>query len=183
MGSRFALMCSHETMSTQALLGGLSFRGAPSGYSEAMGFSGAVLGQAASSRRLIGAVLPWVGVALIALSLAFAAHSWRSTRGLVAAQATVSENVETMTSKGDLVYTPRLRFYTPQGALTQVLAVRGSDEIQFPAGKVVPVLYPSGDPQGAVIATVGRVYSWAIRLAVAGVILFDVGWVVRRLRP
>ena len=118
----------------------------------------------------------------MALGLVFAAHSWWSTRNLVAAQATVAENVETMTAKGDLVYTPRLRFYTSQGILTEVLAVRGSDEIEFPAGKVVPVLYPSEDPRAAVIATTGRVYSWAIRLVVAGVILFDVGWVVRRLR-
>jgi hypothetical protein len=67
--------------------------------------------------------------------------------------------------------------------LVTVQAARGADEIEFPAGEMVPVLYRAGDPQGAVLATVWLAYQGAIVFGVLGVVLFDLGWALRgRLR-
>jgi hypothetical protein len=77
------------------------------------------------------------------------------------------------------VYTPRFRFRLPNGELEQVLAKSGSDEIEFPAGEIVPVLYRAGDPQGAIIATTWLAYEGAIVFGVLGAALFDLGWALR----
>ena len=131
-------------------------------------------------RSFAAAVFPWAGGILLGMAAGFTAHSWLSTRGLVAAEATVTENVASLASGGGIVYTPRLRFRAADGAVVLVLIRRGGDDIEFPAGKTVPVLYPRNDPQRAVIATPMRVYSTAVWLALTGVVMFDVGLVLRR---
>jgi hypothetical protein len=60
-----------------------------------------------------------------------------------------------------------------------VQAENGSEEVQFPAGETVPVLYRVGDPQGAILATVWLAYQGAIVFGVLGVVLFDLGWALR----
>jgi hypothetical protein len=126
-----------------------------------------------------GAVLPWVGGLLLVIAAGFGAHSWRFARERVRATATITENVPGFAKAGGVVYIPRFRFRTAGGELVQVLANSGSDEIEFPAGEIVPVLYRAGDPQGAVIATAWRMYFAAIVLGVLGAALFDLGWALR----
>lgn len=127
----------------------------------------------------VGAALPWVGGLLLVIAAGFGAHSWRFARERVRATATVTENVSRFAKDGGVLYTPRFRFRTASGELVQVLATSGSDEIEFPEGTAVPVLYRAGDPQGAVIATAWRAYHAAIVLGVLGTALFDLGWVLR----
>jgi hypothetical protein len=91
------------------------------------------------------------------------------------------ENVSGFAKQGGVVYTPRFRFRLPDGEVVMVLAATGSEEIEFPAGEMVPVLYRAGDPQGAVIATVWLAYEGAIVFGVLGVALFDLGWALRAL--
>jgi hypothetical protein len=97
----------------------------------------------------------------------------------VRAVATITENVSGFAKEGGVVYTPRLRFRLPNGELVMVQAAGGAEEIEFPAGETVPVLYRVGDPQGAIIATVWRAYEGAIVFGVLGVVLFDLGWALR----
>ena len=78
-----------------------------------------------------------------------------------------------------MVYTPRFRFRLPSGELVTVQAASGEEEVEFPAGETVPVLYRAGDPQGAMIATTWRAYEGAIVFGVLGVVLFDLGWALR----
>ena len=78
-----------------------------------------------------------------------------------------------------VVYTPRFRFRLPSGELVTVQDTSGSEEIFFAAGETVPVLYPAGDPQGAIIATAWRAYEGAIVWGVLGVVVFDLGWALR----
>lgn len=127
----------------------------------------------------VGAALPWVGGLLLVIAAGFGAHSWRFARERVRATATVTENVSRFAKDGGVLYYPRFRFRTASGELVQVLATSGSDEIEFPEGTAVPVLYRAGDPQGAVIATAWRAYHAAIVLGVLGTALFDLGWVLR----
>jgi hypothetical protein len=127
-------------------------------------------------------VLPWAGGALLLLAAVFAAHSWWATRGWVQAQATVTENVESFAPGGGILYRPRLRFRTREGQIVLVLSRRGSDDVEFEAGKAVPVIYRAADPQSATIATVWRIYTVAIWLAFLGTVSFDVGLVLRRTR-
>lgn len=112
-------------------------------------------------------------------ALGFAANSWRFVHQRVRATATVTENVSAFAKEGGVLYYPRFRFNTANGELVQVLATSGSDEIEFPAGDTVPVLYLAGDPQGAVISTAMRVYAMAIWLGLLGIVVFDLGWVLR----
>jgi hypothetical protein len=64
-----------------------------------------------------------------------------------------------------------------------VQAASGSEDVEYPAGETVPVLYRAGDPQGAVLATAWLAYRGAIAFGVLGVVLFDLGWALRvRLR-
>ena len=128
-----------------------------------------------------GRWLPRVGGVLLLLAAGFGVRSWIYTRGRVRAIATVTENVSSFAKQGGVVYTPRLRFRLPSGGWMMVEARSGSDEIEFPAGETVPVLYRAGDPQGAAIATVWRVYYAAIVLGLWGTVLFDLGWVLRVL--
>ena len=130
----------------------------------------------------LGRALPWLGGGLLALAALSALSSWRSTLGLIRTPATVADNFEEFATGGGILYRPRLRFRTPEGQLVLVVSHRGSDEIEYEAGAVVPVLYPAGDPQAAIIATTWRVYTVAIWLAVIGTVLVDIGLVIRRTR-
>jgi hypothetical protein len=125
------------------------------------------------------AMLPWVGVVLLVIAAGFGLHSWRFARERVRANATITENVPGFAKEGGVVYMPRFRFRTASGELVQVLAKSGSDEIEFPAGETVPVLYRAGDPQGAIIATTWLAYEGAIVFGVLGTALFDLGWALR----
>jgi hypothetical protein len=128
---------------------------------------------------LLAGVLPALGVGLLLIAAGFAAHSWNFARTRVRAIATITENVSGFAKEGGVVYTPRFRFRLPDGELAMVQAAKGSDEIEFPAGETVPVLYRAGDPQGAIIATAWRAYEGAIVFGVLGVVLFDLGWGLR----
>jgi hypothetical protein len=123
--------------------------------------------------------LPPLGVLLLAIATGFGVHSWMFARTRVRATATITENVSGFAKEGGVVYTPRFRFRLPDGELVTVQAAEGSEEIEFPAGETVPVLYRAGDPQGAIIATAWRAYKGAIAFGVLGVLLFDVGWALR----
>ena len=127
----------------------------------------------------LGAVLPWVGGLLLITAAGFGVRSWMFARGRVRAVATITENVPGFAKEGGVVYFPRFRFRASSGELVTVMAGSGSEEIEFAAGEVVPVLYRAGDPQGAVIATAWRAYHAAIVLALWGVALFDLGWALR----
>jgi hypothetical protein len=124
------------------------------------------------------AILPWLGGALMVLAAAFALHDWSFVRTQRRATATVTEDVAVIVPGVGVLYYPRLRFGAASG-LVQVLGQPGTSEIEFPAGTVLPVLYRAGHPEGAIIGTVWRMYPTAIVLAVLGVALFDVGFVLR----
>jgi hypothetical protein len=124
-------------------------------------------------------VLPWLGGALVVMAAVFALHSWNFVRTQQRASATVTEDVEVIVPKAGVLYSPRLRFRDAGGALVQVVVQPGSDEIEFAAGETVPVLYPAGHAERAMIGTAWRMYPAAIVLAVVGVVLFDVGFLLR----
>jgi hypothetical protein len=128
---------------------------------------------------VLAGVLPLVGVVLLAIAAGLAVHSWNFARTRVRAIATITENVSGFAKEGGVVYTPRFRFRLPSGELVTVQAASGEEEVEFPTGETVPVLYRAGDPQGAMIATTWRAYEGAIVLGVLGVVLFDVGWALR----
>ncbi|HSY35098.1 MAG TPA: DUF3592 domain-containing protein [Acidobacteriaceae bacterium] len=128
---------------------------------------------------LLAGALPVLGLGLLVMAAGFAAHSWNFARTRVRTTATITENVSGFAKEGGVVYAPRFRFRLPSGELVTVQAAKGSEEIEFAAGEVVPVLYRADDPQEAVIATVWRAYEGAIVLGVLGVVLFDVGWALR----
>jgi hypothetical protein len=118
---------------------------------------------------------------LLTLAMVAAGHSWWQSRPLAHATATVTENVASFSPGGGVIYHPRLRFQTPTGEIEQVLIAEGSSEPEFAAGAYVPVAWAAGEPQDAAIATVWRVYRMAILLGIAGVVLFDLGWILRLL--
>lgn len=128
-----------------------------------------------------GSILPWVGGLLLLVAAVSGLVSWNAIRTKIRATATVTENVSVLSPHDGVLYSPRLRFRLPNGELFQVLAKEASDEAEFPAGSDVPVLYPAGHPEQAVIATVWRIYWVAILLGVFGVILFDAGLLLRIL--
>ena len=131
----------------------------------------------------LAVALPPIGLLLVVIAGGFALHSWNFARTRVRAMATITENVSGFAQQGGVVYTPRFRFRLPSGELVMVQAAHGSEDIEFPAGENVPVLYRAGDPQDAVLATVWLAYQGAIVFGALGVALFDVGWVLRvRLR-
>ena len=127
----------------------------------------------------LAAVLPPIGVVLVVIAAGFAAHSWNFARTRVRAIATITENVSGFAKQGGVVYMPRFRFRLPSGELVMVQAANGSDDIEFPAGEQVPVLYRADDPQGAVIATLWLAYKSAIIFGAVGAALFDLGWGLR----
>ena len=132
---------------------------------------------------LLAGVLPSVGLVLVVIAAGFAVQSWNFARTRVRTIATITENVSGFAKEGGVVYTPRFRFRLPSGELVTVQAASGSEDVEFPAGETVPVLYRAGDPQGAVLATVWLTYKSAIGFGVLGVALFDLGWALRvRLR-
>lgn len=130
----------------------------------------------------LAAASPWVGGALLLVAAAFAAHSWSFAHARIRAAATVTENVSTFARRGGILYCPRLRFRAASGEIVQVVAGPGTEDIDFPAGETVPVLYTAGDPQGAIIATAWRVYHAAIVFGLWGTALFDLGWALRVMR-
>ena len=125
------------------------------------------------------AILPWLGGVLLLVAAAFALHSWSFVRTQQRATATVTEDVAVIVPKEGVLYSPRLRFRSVDGAQAQVVAQPGSSEIEFAAGDTVPVLYPAGHPERAIVGTAWRMYPAAIVLAVLGVVLFDVGFLLR----
>jgi hypothetical protein len=127
----------------------------------------------------MAAMLPRVGLVLLAIAAGFAVHSWMFARARVRAMATITENVSAFAKEGGVVYTPRFRFRLPDGELVMAQAAGGTDEIEFAAGEQVPVLYRAGDPQGAILATVWLAYEGAIVFGVLGAALFDLGWALR----
>jgi hypothetical protein len=139
--------------------------------------------KAAFDRHLTraAAALPWTGGALMLLAAALALHRWALVRTQQRATATVTEDVAVIAPEG-VLYSPRLRFRTPGGAFVQVLAGPGTAEIEFAAGTTVPVLYPPGHPERAVVGTVWHLYAAAIVLAVVGAVVFDIGYVLRIIR-
>jgi hypothetical protein len=128
---------------------------------------------------LLAGVLPLVGMVLLMIAGGFAVHSWNFARTRVRATATITENVSRFAKDGGVVYTPRFRFRLPTGELVTAQAEQGAEEIEFPAGETVPVLYRAGDPLGAIIATTWRAYEGAIVWGVLGVMVFDLGWALR----
>lgn len=128
---------------------------------------------------LLATSLPPLGLVLLLIAAGFAAHSWNFARTRLRATATITENVSGFAKEGGVVYTPRFRFRLPSGELISVQAADGSEEIAFPAGETVPVLYRAADPQGAIIATAWRAYRGAIVCGVLGTVLFDLGWALR----
>jgi len=128
---------------------------------------------------VLAGMLPLAGVLLLVVAAGFGVRSWNFTRTRVRAIATITENVSEFAKEGGVAYVPRFRFRLPSGELVTTQAAEGSEEIVFPAGETVPVLYRAADPQGAVIATTWRAYQGAIVFAVLGVVLFDVGWALR----
>jgi hypothetical protein len=123
--------------------------------------------------------LPWVGGVLMVLGAGSGMRAWDSTRGLIRTSATVTENTAAFAPRGGVRYVPRVRFRLPGGQLVLALTTGGSDEIEFPAGDSVPVLYPAANPQAARIATVWRLYSTAIVLGVLGIVVLDLGLIFR----
>ena len=98
--------------------------------------------------------------------------------------ASSRRNVASFAPTGVVVYTPRVRFRAADGATLQPVLGPASDEPEFPPGTAVPVLYPPGEPQTAIIATTGRAYTTAIWLGVLGVVLLDAALILRRFaRP
>ena len=122
-----------------------------------------------------GTVLSLCGGAFLLLAAGFGLRSWITIRPLIRATATVSENVSSFAPGGGVTYTPRLRFRTASGELVQVLSGRGSEDIDFPAGTNLPILYLANAPQSAFIATVSRVYPAALTFGILGVALLDLG--------
>jgi hypothetical protein len=107
------------------------------------------------------------------------ARSWDSTRGLIQTTATVTENAAAFAPGGGVQYVPRLRFRLPSGQIVLALAASGSDEIEYPAGDNLPVLYPAPNPQAARIATIWKLYSAAILLGILGIVVLDLGLIFR----
>ena len=130
-------------------------------------------------------IFPWLGGLLLLLAAGFWAHSRTWAHAQVRAEGTVTENVAAFAPGGGVLYFPRVRFRMPDGDWMQVQSRVGADDAEFAAGTAVPVLYRPGDPQGAEIATTGRVYFAAIVLGLIGTVLFDVGffcWLLLRSR-
>lgn len=130
-------------------------------------------------RPSLATVLPVLGIALLSMAAGFALHSWNFARTRMRATATITENISRFAKGGGVLYTPRFRFRLPSGELVTAQAADGAEEVEFPAGDTVPVLYRAGDPQDAIIATTWRAYRGAIAWGVLGVVLFDLGWVLR----
>jgi hypothetical protein len=130
----------------------------------------------------VAASFPWLGGALMLIAAAFALHSFAFARTQQRSLATVTENVSDQDPLGSVFYVPRLRFRTQTGELVQILmAGDDSGEPAFQPGETLPVLYPPSHPEQAIIATPWRAYRAAIIFVVLGIILFDIGFLLRIL--
>jgi hypothetical protein len=130
------------------------------------------------------ALFPWAGGLCLALAAGFGLHSWLSVRSAVHAQATVIENLPRQAADGTVTYATHLRFRLPTGQIvtfTDPIQTSQNDDPSFPAGAIVPIVYPATNPQAATIATVWRVYFAAIVLGILGVVFVDLGIILRRL--
>jgi hypothetical protein len=130
----------------------------------------------------VAASFPWLGGALMLIATAFALHSFAFARTQQRSLATVTENIATFAPEGGVIYAPRLRFRTTAGDLVQIQITTGSrSEPAFQPGETLPVLYPPTHPEQAILATPWRAYRAAIIFAVLGIILFDIGFLLRIL--
>lgn len=133
---------------------------------------------------VVGAMFfPWVGGGLLILSGGLALHSWLSIRTDVHTEATITDSVAVQSPDGDVFYQTHARFRLPSGDLVSFIDPIEStqdDGPTFAPGSVVPVVYPSGKPGSATIATVWRVYFAAIIVGCLGVFFLDLGLVLRR---
>lgn len=120
------------------------------------------------------------GLLSLLVAAGFALHSWSYASHRIRTTGVVTENVATFAPKGGIVYTPRIRFYTAGGATLQPVLGPASDEPEFLPGTAVPILYLPDQPQTAVIATIGRIYTAAIWFGVVAVVLLDCGLFLKR---
>ncbi len=120
------------------------------------------------------------GFVLLILSAAFVLHSWNFARHRIRTTGVVTENVASFAPGGGVVYAPRIRFRAADGTTLQPVLGPASEDPEFTPGTAVPILYLPGQPQTALIATVGRAYSAAIWLGVWGVVLIDAGLILSR---
>jgi hypothetical protein len=140
--------------------------------------------QMPSSRflRLSASLLIWIGGALLVLAAASAANTWWAFKSWSRAEAVVTENSASQSTKGDVVYATHLRFRLPSGQLATFIdpaTSTDSDDPDLPTAAVVPVIYPSGHPESARIGSISRLYKTAIILGILGVALFDLGIIFR----
>jgi hypothetical protein len=133
-----------------------------------------------SLARKLPRTLQPAGLLLLVLAAAFALHSWNFARHRIRVTGVVTENVATFAPGGGIVYAPRVRLRTADGTTLQPILGPASDEPEFPPGTAVPVLYPPGQPQAAIIATISRAYTAAIWFGVLGVVLLDAGLILMR---
>ena len=124
----------------------------------------------------------WIGLALLLFAAISGIPKWRFAHSGVRTTATIIENVPSFEPGGGIHYYPRFRFRDTSGALIQILSPQGSDDPEFTPGDTVPVIYPPGNPQAAIIVSIWRTYHVAILLGVFGIVLFDLGLVLGRLR-
>ncbi len=127
-------------------------------------------------------VFPRLGLVLLTIAALFALHSWLGTRGLARATAVAAQNTAVQAPDGTVLYTTRLRFRLPSGQnilFADPIQSTDADDPTFATGALVPVLYPSSNPAAARVATLTRLYPWAIAFGVLGAALLDLGLFVR----
>lgn len=127
----------------------------------------------------------WTGACLLAAALITAIPEYLFSRAHEHALATVTEVETQADAAGNLSYIPHFRFRLPSGEVAQVNGRRTHSENDFKPRQTVPVMYPQGHPDAAVLATIPRVYPWGVKLGMSGIVIFDIGcvlWVARRKR-
>ncbi len=134
--------------------------------------------------RFTASFLPWIGGFLLALAAVSAANTWWVFRSWSCAEAVVTDNSASQSTKGDVVYVSHLRFRLPTGQLSTFIDPATStdpDDPDLPTAAVVPIVYPPGHPESARVGSISRLYKTAIILGVLGVAIFDSG-IIFRLR-
>ena len=118
---------------------------------------------------------------LIALALApcFYLHELLNLRGATRVPGTITELAARQDPDGSITYVPHATFRDPVGNLHQFASRISGDQDAFTPGQHVPILYRAPDAHDAEIATTFRVYTASIILAIAGIILFDLGFFLR----
>lgn len=141
--------------------------------------------------RILVLLTVWL-LAMGAVMLVAAGGFWlverQAVRGDAWAQGTITEEVPGDDAAGKIVYFPRIRFRTPDGAILQFIATNAPDDEATGVGDTVPVVYPAGRPQAARLGTKMKIFPVACVLGLIGIILFDlggIGWIMlwRRRRP